>query len=121
MPTSRAWIAVWIGLGLAALGCEQNAEDKAMQAAQQGQMVSLGPGGAEGKALEKVAPFPKASAYVSRLRAPEVEPAAAAAMAALTGPLRGRLAGRRVGVIVCGSNISAESFHRLVAAETPGD
>jgi threonine dehydratase len=46
------------------------------------------------------------------------EPAGAAATAALTGPLRARLAGRRVGVIVCGSNIDAASFTReLMAAE----
>jgi threonine dehydratase len=45
-----------------------------------------------------------------------VEPAGAAATAALLGPLRERLAGRRVGVIVCGANIDAASFARLVAA-----
>ncbi len=44
-----------------------------------------------------------------------VEPAGAAATAALLGPLRDRLAGRRVGLIVCGSNIDAASFARLVA------
>jgi threonine dehydratase len=43
-----------------------------------------------------------------------VEPAGAAATAALCGPLRDRLAGRRVGVIVCGSNIDAASFIRLL-------
>lgn len=43
-----------------------------------------------------------------------VEPAGAAATAALCGPLRQRLAGRRVGVIVCGSNIDAATFGRLV-------
>ena len=43
-----------------------------------------------------------------------VEPAGAAATAALLGPLRDRLAGRRVGLIVCGSNIDAASFARLV-------
>lgn len=41
-----------------------------------------------------------------------VEPAAAAATAALCGPLRERLAGKRVGVIVCGSNIDLETFAR---------
>lgn len=41
-----------------------------------------------------------------------VEPAGAAATAALCGPLRQRLAGKRVGVIVCGSNIDAASFAR---------
>jgi threonine dehydratase len=39
-----------------------------------------------------------------------VEPAAAAATAALMGPLRERLAGRRVGVIACGSNIGEHAF-----------
>ena len=39
-----------------------------------------------------------------------VEPAGAAATAALLGPLAGRLRGRRVGVIVCGANIDAQSF-----------
>jgi threonine dehydratase len=38
------------------------------------------------------------------------EPAAAAATAALMGPLRERLEGKRVGVIVCGSNIDPASF-----------
>ena len=44
-----------------------------------------------------------------------VEPAGAAATAALLGPLRERLAGRRVGLIVCGSNIDAATFAQLVA------
>ena len=44
-----------------------------------------------------------------------VEPAGAAATAALLGPLREPLAGRRVGLIVCGSNIDAASFARLVS------
>lgn len=43
-----------------------------------------------------------------------VEPAGAAATAALLGPLRDRLAGLRVGLIVCGSNIAAETFAGLV-------
>ena len=38
------------------------------------------------------------------------EPAAAAATAALMGPLRSRLAGRRIGVIACGSNIGERAF-----------
>jgi threonine dehydratase len=41
-----------------------------------------------------------------------VEPAGAAATAALCGPLRERLAGKRVGVIVCGSNIDTATFAR---------
>lgn len=43
-----------------------------------------------------------------------VEPAGAAATAALCGPLRERLTGKRVGVIVCGSNIDAATFSRQV-------
>jgi len=42
-----------------------------------------------------------------------VEPAAAAATAALAGPLRERLSGKRVGVILCGSNIDLATFARL--------
>jgi threonine dehydratase len=41
-----------------------------------------------------------------------VEPAGAAATAAVCGPLRERLAGQRVGVIVCGSNIDIATFAR---------
>lgn len=39
-----------------------------------------------------------------------VEPAAGAALAGLFGPLRERLQGKRVGVIVCGANIDAETY-----------
>ena len=45
-----------------------------------------------------------------------VEPAGASATAALLGPLRERLAGRRVGLIVCGSNIAADAFCHLIGA-----
>ena len=45
-----------------------------------------------------------------------VEPASAASTAALLGPLRERLAGRRVGLIVSGANIDAPSFARLVGS-----
>jgi threonine dehydratase len=41
-----------------------------------------------------------------------VEPAAAAATAALLGPLRERLAGKKVGVLVCGSNIDFDTFEK---------
>ena len=44
-----------------------------------------------------------------------VEPAGAAATAALVGPLRDRLKGKRVGVIVCGSNIDGATFARYLA------
>ena len=43
-----------------------------------------------------------------------VEPAGAAATAALHGPLRDRLAGKRVGIIVCGANIDAAGFTELL-------
>jgi len=39
-----------------------------------------------------------------------VEPAGAAATAALLGPLRERLQGKRVGLIVCGTNIAPERY-----------
>ncbi len=39
-----------------------------------------------------------------------VEPAGAAATAALCGPLRQQLRGKRVGVIVCGANIDLATF-----------
>ena len=44
-----------------------------------------------------------------------VEPAGAAATAALCGPLREKLQGRRVGALVCGSNIDDASFASLLA------
>lgn len=40
----------------------------------------------------------------------------AAATAALTGPLAGRLREKRVGVPVCGTNIDAESFSKHLLA-----
>lgn len=43
-----------------------------------------------------------------------VEPAGAAALAGLMYPLRERLQGRRVGVLVCGSNTDAASFARHI-------
>jgi threonine dehydratase len=43
-----------------------------------------------------------------------VEPAGAAATAALCGPLRERLQGKNVGVIVCGANIDAATFTKLI-------
>ncbi len=44
-----------------------------------------------------------------------VEPACAAATAALVGPLRDRLRGKRVGILACGSNIDSATFCSLVA------
>jgi len=44
-----------------------------------------------------------------------VEPAGASATAALLGPLRERLAGKRVGLIVCGSNIAPERYREHLA------
>jgi threonine dehydratase len=46
-----------------------------------------------------------------------VEPAGAAAMAALIGPLRERLRARRVALIVCGSNIDSETFVKHVGQQ----
>ena len=43
-----------------------------------------------------------------------VEPAGAAAAAALAGPLREVVAGKRVGLIVCGANIDVASYLRLI-------
>ena len=43
-----------------------------------------------------------------------VEPAGAAATAALCGPLRERLRGKRVGVIVCGSNIDLVGYFDIM-------
>jgi threonine dehydratase len=43
-----------------------------------------------------------------------VEPAAAAATAALVGPLKERLAGKKVGVLVCGSNIDFDTFEKHI-------
>lgn len=43
-----------------------------------------------------------------------VEPAGAATTAALCGPLHGTLAGKRVGLIVCGSNIDIDGFADFV-------
>ena len=44
-----------------------------------------------------------------------VEPAGAAAAAALMGPLKDRLAGKRVGLVVCGSNIDIGTYASLMA------
>jgi threonine dehydratase len=46
------------------------------------------------------------------------EPAGAAATAALLGPLRERLAGKRVGVLVCGSNIDLARLSELTGEPT---
>ena len=43
-----------------------------------------------------------------------LEPAGAAALAALLGPLKTRLAGQRVGVLVCGANIDIDGFARYI-------
>lgn len=45
-----------------------------------------------------------------------VEPAGAAATAALCGPLQERLRNKRVGIIVCGANIDINTFAQQVAA-----
>lgn len=43
------------------------------------------------------------------------EPACAASLAAVKGPLRDQLAGRHVGIIACGSNIGLDRFTTLLA------
>jgi threonine dehydratase len=43
-----------------------------------------------------------------------VEPAGAAALAALMYPLRERLDGRTVGLVICGANIDAESYTKQI-------
>ena len=48
-----------------------------------------------------------------------VEPACAAALAALKGPLAGQLSGQRVALIACGSNIDLQTWSEHVAASTP--
>lgn len=45
-----------------------------------------------------------------------VEPAGATALAALCGPLRERLAGQRVGLVICGANTDIETFAEQVRA-----
>ena len=45
-----------------------------------------------------------------------VEPAGAAALAALMYPLRARLEGKTVGVVVCGANIDPETYAKLLLA-----
>ncbi|MEM6794378.1 MAG: threonine/serine dehydratase [Acidobacteriota bacterium] len=49
-----------------------------------------------------------------------VEPAGAAATAALCGPLREELRGKTVGVLVCGSNIDLETFGAQASGRPPG-
>jgi threonine dehydratase len=44
-----------------------------------------------------------------------VEPAAAAALAGLLQPLRRRLHGKNVGVVVCGANIDAATYQDQIA------
>jgi len=44
-----------------------------------------------------------------------VEPAGAASLAAIAGPLKERLKGQRVCALVCGSNIDPDTWFRLVA------
>jgi threonine dehydratase len=48
-----------------------------------------------------------------------VEPAAGAAFAAAIGRLRARLQGQRVGIIVCGANIDAQTYLTLMARGMP--
>ncbi len=56
----------------------------------------------------------EAMALLSREMKLIAEPAGATATAALLGPLRDELAGRRTGVLVCGSNIDIGSFASMI-------
>jgi threonine dehydratase len=56
----------------------------------------------------------RAMAVIFREMKLAVEPAGAAATAALAGPLRERLRGKRVGLVVCGSNIDIATFAKHV-------
>lgn len=49
-----------------------------------------------------------------------VEPAGAAALAGLLGPLRDRLSGRHAGLIVCGSNIDRRTYSDLLRRSFDG-
>lgn len=60
----------------------------------------------------------RAMAHLYRDMKLVAEPAAAAATAALLGPLRSRLDGKRVALVVCGSNIDAGRFGEWVARGT---
>ena len=44
-----------------------------------------------------------------------VEPAAGAVLAAALGPYRARLAGKKIGLVVCGANIDPQSYGQLLA------
>ncbi|NCW53839.1 MAG: threonine/serine dehydratase, partial [Rhodobacteraceae bacterium] len=44
-----------------------------------------------------------------------VEPAAGAAISAAFGPLRERVSGQRVGIIICGANIDCSTYQELLA------
>ena len=44
-----------------------------------------------------------------------IEPAAAAGLAAAIGPLKERLAGKKVALIICGSSIDDKRWHQLIA------
>jgi threonine dehydratase len=46
-----------------------------------------------------------------------VEPAAAAALAAVRGPLRDQIRGKRVGIVLCGSNIDPHAYAHMLGDE----
>ena len=46
------------------------------------------------------------------------EPACAASLAALLGPLKEELHGKKVGVIACGANIDTNSFYKFISPST---
>jgi len=50
-----------------------------------------------------------------------VEPGGAASTAAALGPFREQLSGKRVAIVLCGSNIDIESFYRLLPKTAVGE
>jgi len=55
-----------------------------------------------------------AMALMFQDRALAVEPAAAATTAAIIGPLRERLRGKKIGIIICGSNIDIDRYCEMI-------
>jgi threonine dehydratase len=47
-----------------------------------------------------------------------VEPAAAAALAAVRGPLRNQVRCKRVGIVLCGSNIDPQAYAHFLTSGT---
>jgi len=57
----------------------------------------------------------KSMAFLFRELKLALEPAGAAAMSAILGPLESKIEGKKVGLIVCGSNIDPETFYQYLS------